>query len=84
MCEEQKLEELKKLKRFFESIIVDGNKRSHNQDVGMFGYLPTFFGNVILWNSFDIPAEAMRIIYEHNKDHINREIERLEKIVEGT
>ena len=79
MCEDRKLEELKMLKRFFEMVVNED--RDDNQDVGKFGTMPTFFGNVIQWNSFDIPQKAMKLIYEHNKYHIDREIFRLENIL---
>lgn len=64
-----KIEELKKLKNFFESC----EKESHKDKAiaGHFGCgYSVFFGNAIQYNSFDIPYSAMRLIYEVNKDKI--------------
>lgn len=69
-----RLKELRKLKVFFEDCLDESRKE--DQDVGSFGFLPSFFGNVIQYNSFDIPIKAMRIIYEHNKDRINEELKK--------
>ncbi len=69
-----RLEELRKLKYFFK-YCLDKN-RKENQVAGSFGSLPSFFGNVIQYNSFEIPIKAMRIIYEHNKDRINEELKK--------
>ena len=69
-----RLEELRKLKGFFEDCLDENRKE--DQDVGSFGSLPSFFGNVIQYNSFGIPIKAMRIIYEHNKDRINEELKK--------
>lgn len=64
-----KIEELKKLKNFFESC----EKESHKDKAiaGHFGCgYSVFFGNAIQYNSFDIPYSAMRLIYEVNKERI--------------
>lgn len=64
-----KIEELKKLKNFFESC----EKESHKDKAiaGHFGCgYSVFFGNAIQYNSFDIPYSAMRLIYEVNKEKI--------------
>jgi hypothetical protein len=64
-----KIEELRKLKEFFESC----EKESHKDKAiaGHFGCgYSVFFGNAIQYNSFDIPYSAMRLIYEVNKDRI--------------
>lgn len=64
-----KIEELRKLKEFFESC----EKESHKDKAiaGHFGCgYSVFFGNAIQYNSFDIPYSAMRLIYEVNKDKI--------------
>lgn len=64
-----KIEELKKLKSFFESC----EKESHKDKAiaGHFGCgYSVFFGNAIQYNSFDIPYSAMRLIYEVNKEKI--------------
>ena len=68
-----RLEELRKLKDFFKCCLKENRE---NQVVGSFGSLPSFFGNVIQYNSFEIPIKAMRIIYEHNKDRINEELKK--------
>lgn len=65
-----KLEELRKLKSFFESC----EKESHKDKAiaGSFGCgYSVFFGNAIQYNSFDIPYSAMRLIYEANKERID-------------
>lgn len=64
-----KIEELKKLKNFFESC----EKESHKDKAiaGHFGCgYSVFFGNAIQYNSFDIPYSAIRLIYEVNKERI--------------
>jgi hypothetical protein len=64
-----KIEELRKLKEFFESC----EKESHKDKAiaGHFGCgYSVFFGNAIHHNSFDIPYSAMRLIYEVNKERI--------------
>lgn len=64
-----KIEELRKLKEFFESC----EKESHKDKAiaGHFGCgYSVFFGNAIQYNSFDIPYSAMRLIYEVNKEKI--------------
>lgn len=68
------IEELKKLKDFFESC----EKASHKEKeiAGHFGCgYSVFFGNAIQYNSFDIPYSAMRLIYEVNKERINNALE---------
>ena len=67
---ERKKEELKKLKSFFEEVEKQSDKE--NAVAGSFGqYYSVFFGNVIQYNSFDIPYSAMRLIYKANKEKIN-------------
>ena len=77
---ENVLPELKKLKGFFE----DASKRSETRPdmvAGSFGAgMGVFFGNGIQHCNFDIPASAMKLIYEHNKKKIEADIERLEKM----
>lgn len=66
----RKKEELKKLKSFFEEVEKQSDKE--NEVAGRFGEgYPVFFGNVIQYNSFDIPYSAMRLIYNANKEKIN-------------
>lgn len=68
-----KLEELKKLKGFFESCVQNSDKTK--AVAGQFGAgYSVFFGNAIQYNSFDIPYDAMRLIYEANKERIENEI----------
>ena len=69
-----RLEELRKLKGFFEYCLDESRKE--DQVASSVGFLSSFFGNVIQYNSFDIPIKAMRIIYEHNKDRINEELKK--------
>lgn len=72
-----KIEELRKLKSFFESC----EKESHRDKAiaGSFGCgYSVFFGNAIQYNSFDIPYSAMRLIYEVNKERINNALEHCE------
>ena len=72
-----KLEELKKLKRFFESCVKDSDKTK--SVAGHFGAgYSVFFGNAIQYNSFEIPYDAMRLIYEANKERIENEIKQLQ------
>ena len=68
-----KLEELKKLKGFFESCVIESDK---TKDIaGYFGAgYSVFFGNAIQYNSFDIPYDAMHLIYEANKERIENEL----------
>lgn len=77
---ESVLPELKKLKGFFE----DASKHSEtrpNMVAGHFGAgYSVFFGNAIQYCDFEIPASAMKLIYEHNKKGIEASIERLEKL----
>jgi hypothetical protein len=73
----RKLEELKKLKGFFESCVKESDKTK--SVAGHFGAgYSVFFGNAIQYNSFDIPYDAMRLIYEANKERIENEIEQLQ------
>ena len=68
-----KLEELKKLKGFFESCVANSDKTK--AVAGQFGVgHSVFFGNAIQYNSFDIPYDAMRLIYEANKERIENEL----------
>ena len=68
-----KLEELKKLKDFFESCVANSDKTK--AVAGHFGAgYSVFFGNAIQYNSFDIPYDAMRLIYEANKERIENEL----------
>ena len=68
-----KLEELKKLKGFFESCVKESDKAK--SVAGHFGAgYSVFFGNAIQYNSFDIPYDAMRLIYEANKERIENEL----------
>lgn len=68
-----KLEELKKLKGFFESCVQNSDKTK--SVAGHFGAgYSVFFGNAIQYNSFDIPYDAMRLIYEANKERIENEL----------
>jgi len=76
MLEEQELNELKKLKSFFEMCLE--KDRPKDQVVGTFGPMPCFFGNVVQFNEFDIPLEAMKIIYQYNKQQIDNRIKYLE------
>lgn len=71
------LPELEKLNRFFKDSIKDERP---NIVHGSFGQTSTFFGNVIQYCHFDIPASAMKLIYEFNKEHIEGTIERLNKL----
>ena len=68
--ERHKLEELKKLKDFFETCVKNSDK---TKDIaGHFGVgYSVFFGNAIQYNYFDIPYDAMRLIYEVNKERID-------------
>lgn len=68
-----KLEELKKLKGFFETCVQNSDKTK--AVAGHFGVgYSVFFGNAIQYNSFDIPYDAMRLIYEANKERIENEL----------
>lgn len=72
-----KLEELKKLKGFFESCVKNSDKTK--AIAGHFGVgYSVFFGNAIQYNYFDIPYDAMRLIYEVNKEKIENEIKKLQ------
>ena len=70
------LPELEKLNRFFKDSIEDERT---NVVHGSFGQTSTFFGNVIQYCHFDIPASAMKLIYDHNKESIEYKIEELKK-----
>lgn len=72
-----RLEELRKLKGFFEHCLNENIKE--DQVAGSFGFLSSFFGNNIEYNSFDIPLKAMKIIFEHNKEWIEKELFENEK-----
>jgi len=71
------LPELEKLNRFFKDSIEDERP---NVVHGSFGETSTFFGNAIKYCNFDIPASAMKLIYEFNKEYIESTIERLNKL----
>lgn len=66
-----KAEELRKLKDFFEDCI---NREKSDSVAGSFGRHGIFFGNLVEYCSFDIPASAMQEIYRHNKGNIEREL----------
>lgn len=68
------LPELEKLNRFFKDSIKDERPNAVH---GSFGQTSTFFGNAIQYCHFDIPASAMKLIYEFNKEHIEDRIEHL-------
>ena len=70
------IEELKKLKKFFEECISSDKE---NSIAGSFGVCPTFFGNVIQHNSFDIPFSAMKLIYKANEKRIISILNKYEK-----
>ena len=69
------LPELKKLRGFFESAMKETRD---DEVVGHFGSNSTFYGNAISWCNFEIPASAMKLIYEHNREKINQNILTLE------
>lgn len=66
------LPELEKLKRFFEDLY--NSQRNQKSVVGSLGNQGKFFGNAIEHNSFDIPLSAMKLIYEYNKENIEKRI----------
>ena len=69
-----KIQELKKLKSFFETCVQETHKTK--AIAGQFGAgYSIFFGNAIQYNSFEIPFDAMRLIYEANKDRIDSILE---------
>ena len=68
-----KIEELKKLKGFFEKCEQSSKEDSVAGHFGC-GY-SVFFGNAIQYNSFVIPYSAMRLIYKANKEQINAVLE---------
>lgn len=64
-----KIEELRKLKRFFERCEQSSEE---NSIAGYFGCdYSIFFGNAIQYNYFIIPYSAMRLIYKANKERID-------------
>lgn len=64
-----KIEELRKLKRFFEHCEQSSEE---NSIAGYFGVgYSIFFGNAIQYNYFIIPYSAMRLIYKANKERID-------------
>ena len=72
-----KIQELKKLKGFFESCVKNSDKTK--AVAGHFGAgYSVFFGNAIQYNSFEIPYDAMRLIYEANKERIENELKNLQ------
>ena len=71
------LPELEKLNRFFKDSIEDERPNAVH---GSFGQTSTFFGNVIQYCHFDIPASAMKLIYEFNKEHIENRIKDLNNL----
>ena len=72
-----KIQELKKLKGFFESCVQNSDKTK--AVAGHFGAgYSVFFGNAIQYNSFEIPYDAMRLIYEANKERIENELKNLQ------
>lgn len=73
------LPELEKLKGFFEDSLKSDNPNSVH---GSFGSISVFFGNVIQHCNFDIPASAMKLIYEFNKENIDAHIKRLKELKE--
>ena len=64
-------EELRKLKDFFEYCV---NRENPDSVAGNFGRSGVFFGNVIQYCSFEIPAKAMEEIYRHNKEKIESDL----------
>lgn len=74
--DDYKIKELKKLKIFFEECMDSCNE---NAIAGRFGVYPTFFGNLIEHNSFDIPFSAMKLIYKANKKRITDILNKYEK-----
>lgn len=69
-----KIQELKKLKGFFERCMEETHKTKATAGHFGVGY-SVFFGNAIQYNSFEIPFDAMRLIYEANKDRIDSILE---------
>lgn len=66
--EDCRIKELRMLDSFFKDC-CESNKTTDT--AGRFGIYSVFFGNVIQYNSFNIPYSAMKLIYEANKDWIN-------------
>ena len=73
------LPELEKLKGFFEDSLKYDNPNSVH---GSFGSTSVFFGNVIQHCNFEIPASAMKLIYEFNKERIDAQIKQLKELKE--
>ena len=73
------LPELVKLKGFFEDSIKYNDPNSVH---GYFGSDSVFFGNRIEHCSFQIPASAMKLIYEFNKESIEKRIAYLTELKE--
>lgn len=71
------LPELEKLNDFFKYSITE---KLPNATHGSFGQTSTFFGNVIQYCRFNIPASAMKLIYDHNKESIEYKIEKLREL----
>ena len=70
ICKEQTINELQKLKSFFEDCVKESDQ--DEKIVGRFGAgYSVFFGNAIQYNSFEIPISAMRLIYKANKKRID-------------
>lgn len=74
----QKTEELKTLKAFFERVMNENDRKDDSVD-GTFGAYSAFFGNLIMWNSFNIPHSAMKLIYLHNKKYIDDALKEIEE-----
>jgi hypothetical protein len=74
--DDYKIEELKRVKEFFEECI---NSDKENAIAGRFGGCSTFFGNAILHNSFNIPYAAMKLIYKANEKRIADILNKYEK-----
>ena len=71
---EEIINELQTLKRFFEDCMQRPDQDKNI--VGQFGAgYSIFFGNAIQYNTFDIPIDAMRLIYKANKEKIDRMLE---------
>lgn len=71
------LPELEKLKGFFEDSLKYDNPNSVH---GCFGSHSVFLGNEIQHCCFQIPASAMKLIYEFNKDNIDKRIAELTEL----
>lgn len=76
-----KIRELKTLKSFFEKCMQETHKTKNI--AGQFGAgYSIFFGNAIQYNAFEIPFDAMRLIYEVNKDRIDSILEQNSDLLE--